>query len=366
MKIKQSPESFIVEEVHERGISSVAYPLGQKIFDRFPKKKEKYLHCDLVKRNYTTERAINAVSRSLGISRKRISYAGKKDKRALTSQRISIRNGEKTILKIKDIQLKNFSYRSKMVKMGDLIGNRFTVTITDVDVKNKIKSINKFLEKSKYGVKNYFGKQRFGIRHNNHIVGKKILQGKYESALKSFLADTGNEKKEVKNARNWLNRNWGDWKGGLRIFPKILGLERGVLEHLDRNSGDFLKAIKKMPKMISLLFIHSYQSHIFNCCLEHDDKSEELPLVGYETEMKGILRDILNDEEMRPSDFRVKDIPYLSSRGTTRKTKFFPIDFRVIGSRNDSIALRFGLESGIYATVLLEELARHIGDFIEI
>lgn len=365
MKIKQSPEEFIVEEINNYGISSIDYPLMQKIFDRIPKKKRKYLHCDLVKRNYTTERAINAVSKSLGISRKRISYAGKKDKKALTSQRISIRDGNKKALKIKDIQLKSFSYEPNMLKMGDLIGNRFTIIIRDIDVKNKINSINKFIEKSRYGVKNYFGEQRFGIRCNNHIIGKRILQGQYEAAIKSFLTDTGDEKVEIKNARKWMDRNWGDWKGGLKIFPKILGLERNTLEYLERSDGDFLKTIKKMPKMISLLFIHAYQSHIFNCCLEHDDESEELPLIGYDTEMKGVLRDVLNEEEIRPSDFRVNDIPHLSSRGSMRKTKFFPIDFRVIGSRNDSIALRFGLESGIYATVLLNELARYIGDFVE-
>jgi len=365
MKIKQSPEEFIVEEINTSGISSISYPLAQKIFDRIPKKKGKYLHCDLVKRNYTTERAINAVSRSLGISRKRISYAGKKDKKALTSQRISIRDGEKKILKIKDIQLKNFSYRPKMVKMGYLIGNRFTIIIRDIDVKGKANSIEKFVKNSKHGVKNYFGAQRFGIRGNNHIVGKRILQGKYESAIKSFLTDSNNERKDIKNSRDWLNRNWGDWKGGLKAFPKILGLERNVLEYLERSDGNFLKAIKKMPKMISLLFVHAYQSHIFNCCLEHDDESEELPLVGYETKMNGILRDVLNEEEMRPSDFRVKDIPRLSSRGSIRKTKFFPIDFRVIRATDSSIALRFGLESGIYATVLLNELARYIGDFVE-
>jgi tRNA pseudouridine13 synthase len=365
MQIKQHPEDFIVEEIHEDGVSSIDYPIRQRINDLLPKKKSGFLHCDLVKRNYTTERAVSSVSRVLNISKKRVSYAGKKDKMALTSQRISIRDIGVKRLKIKDILLKNFRYSDKMVKMGDLRSNKFAITLRDIDTESKLDLINEFISQSKSGVKNYFGSQRFGTRCNNHIIGKRIVRGNFEAAVKLFLTDTGNEKEDIKKSRRWLYDNWGDWKQALERFPKVLGLERSVLEYLSRRDGNFIGSIRKMPKMISLLFIHAYQAHIFNCCLDIDNESRELPLVGYNTRVDGILKDILKDEGIKPSDFKIREIPFLSCRGTYRKTRIFPRDFRVITSTKDSVTLGFMLESGAYATIIIKELARFIGDHVE-
>lgn len=365
MKMKQNPEDFIVEEIHGNGISTINYPLKQRISDSLPKKRKRYLNCDMVKRNYTTQRAILKIAKVMGISKKRISYAGTKDKKALTSQRISIENGELKKIDVKDIKLKNFNYADKKLRMGDLIGNRFTITLRDIGIPNIIQSVNRFIENSKSGISNYFGEQRFGNRGNNHIIGKRIIQGDFECAVKLFLTDTINEKEDIKDARNWLGKNWGDWKGALKRYSKVLGLERTLLEYLEKNKRDFIGALKNMPKRFALIFIHAYQSHIFNACLERDQIARELPLVGYKTKVSGILKDVLEEEKIEPSDFRIKQISWLSCKGSSRKTLFFPEDFRISNIKDDSVTLRFTLSSGSYATVLIRELSRALGDYVE-
>ena len=83
-KIKQEPEDFIVQEITpEKEVTSL------EPSQELPTEKEEYVHFTLVKRDWNEAQIIQRIARSCGISRKRFSYAGTKDKRALTSQRVS-------------------------------------------------------------------------------------------------------------------------------------------------------------------------------------------------------------------------------------------------------------------------------------
>ena len=78
MKIKENPEDFVVKE-----ISNVKLDKGDYSIFRLKKK------------NYTTERAVQTIANALKIDRKRIGYAGNKDKVAVTEQNISIKHANK-------------------------------------------------------------------------------------------------------------------------------------------------------------------------------------------------------------------------------------------------------------------------------
>ena len=96
-RIKEISDDFIVSEIGEDYVTEVKY-LPDKLLPElnwdeiFSKKqdKEDYLHVTLEKNNLATTVAISQMSRFLHTSKKRIGYAGLKDNRALTSQRISI------------------------------------------------------------------------------------------------------------------------------------------------------------------------------------------------------------------------------------------------------------------------------------
>ncbi|MFH1505557.1 MAG: tRNA pseudouridine(13) synthase TruD, partial [archaeon] len=111
-KIKQKPEDFIVDEVSDIELQE----------------RGDYIVFELKKTNYTTERAIQRICESLHIPRKKVGYAGSKDKMAVTSQYISLFkiNKEKIErLKLKDIELTFKGYSDKPISLGDLKGNRF-------------------------------------------------------------------------------------------------------------------------------------------------------------------------------------------------------------------------------------------------
>jgi tRNA pseudouridine13 synthase len=75
-----------------------------------------YTHFTLEKTNWDTIRAISALSRAVGVSRKRFGFAGTKDKKAVTTQVMAVWRVEperlKTI-KIKDLKLWDFKKSSE-------------------------------------------------------------------------------------------------------------------------------------------------------------------------------------------------------------------------------------------------------------
>ena len=97
--IKDSPEDFVVDEV-----TNIK-----------PKKSGDQVYVLLTKTNWTTQRAINAIARALRITKRRIGFAGTKDKRAVTSQVISIFKKTKEDiekLKLADMELKEIGRAS--------------------------------------------------------------------------------------------------------------------------------------------------------------------------------------------------------------------------------------------------------------
>ena len=119
-KIKFKPEDFLVEEIPCREF----------------KEKGRYLILKMAKKNYNTEDAVQQISKKLKIPRKNIGYAGTKDRKAITKQYISIQQASKERiqgLEIKDINLEFIGYSEAPLSLGELEGNKFTITIRNID-----------------------------------------------------------------------------------------------------------------------------------------------------------------------------------------------------------------------------------------
>ena len=258
-KLKLAPEDFIVEEITPGGQILEVCGFKEHVTGYVPENETEiygeYTHFVLKKCNWDTMRAIKEISRRLGISRGRLSFAGTKDKRALTVQRVSVRNvpiENLTKIRIKDIILGGFEYADDRVHLGDLRGNMFTITIrniirdinsdsnsckdlngceqrgcelNDCDLSDRILNdqIDSISDELKTGIPNFFGVQRFGtIRPITHLVGKEILNGNFQEAVMIYLArDFEGEGDEVRNARISLSET-GDIKKALVEFPKHL------------------------------------------------------------------------------------------------------------------------------------------------
>jgi len=359
--IKGEPEDFLVEEITPRGnILEI-----DKVYGDDLEGEGEYTVFTLQKTNWDTLRAVKELSKRCGVSRKRIKFSGTKDRRAITTMRVSAWKVPVEKLKqvnIKDIELRDFSYSDEPVNLGTLKGNRFTLQISGVG-KSADKTVKKLIKELRGKSPNFFGLQRFGSRLNTHLVGKALLKGQFKEAVEHYLCDTGNEPEAATAARDDL-RKTGDYKTALKEFPNYLGFEKSILNHLINTPTDYIGAMRKLPKKLRWMFVHAYQGYLFNLALSEYIKAgkapDELPLVGYESEVDKATAAIMKKEGINKEEFKVSAMPELSSRGETRQCFIEFEDFEILdfNEKAANIRLRFSLPAGSYATVLLRELMK--------
>lgn len=356
-EIKKSPKDFKVEEITpEKKVLKL-----ERDYKFNSKTKGNQLICILKKENWEQNKAVRAISNSLHVSRKRIGYAGTKDKRALTNQRISIYDTNPEDLekvKIKGIEITPLKREEERVTLGDLWGNRFTIKVkTDQE-------INKVPEK----IPNYYGEQRFGkIRPITHLVGKALVKRDPEEAVKIYLVkEFPDESPDAKKARKWLKSNWGEFKEALKKYPKYLHYERVLLDHLANYPKDFINAIRKLPRNLEIMFIHAYQSHLFNEYIdlvkEKELNPEKGPIYGFKTEIKNEYeQEILERHNLKLEEFKNDLMPELSEEGERRKLFIHLSDFEILERKDDFYVVRFSLPKSSYATVVINELFKEGG-----
>jgi len=391
-KIRHRYADFIVEEIHQEHICNVEKDSVHACL-QIPENKEnlEYLHCDLQKTNRDLHDAIRQIARFLHCSSKRIGYAGLKDKRAITCQRISIWKPDVEKLKLfrsNSIVLRNAIWQKNAIELGMLKGNRFTVTIRNIDLsEDMIKSrIENCFEEMKKGIANYFGAQRFGgIRKVSHLVGKEIIKGNYENAVMLYLSSVApEESEEVKKARMLAAKR--EFKDALNAFPKSYRYERIMLHHLLGKKDDFIGALRKLPRKILFLFTHAYQAYLFNELInkrvEHGiglNAVENEPsengialglLPGFDSkfspgEIGRLERELLKAEGIDFSKFRVKELKECSSAGARRCVAMFPQNMALLSISDDEFfkgkkccTITFELEKGCYATIPLREITK--------
>jgi len=169
-KIKCSPEDFVVEEIP-------AYePTGEgtHLFLRFEKK------------GLTTDAAVRAITKALGIEMRDVGIAGMKDKVALTTQWVSIPAPPKQpdleerakALTIDNIRVLDAKRHANKLKTGHLRGNRFDIVVRDVSpdaIAGILAAMDRF---GTAGVPNAFGTQRFGKEGDNAERARAWMTGK--------------------------------------------------------------------------------------------------------------------------------------------------------------------------------------------
>lgn len=153
------------------------------------------------KRGITTEELIKSLSKRLNKPIKNISYAGLKDRQALTTQWISIHCPGEELTDVHLLQDTHWrviesARHLKKLKIGALCGNQFSIVLRHINHSEDLE--NRLYQIQKEGVPNYFGAQRFGHEGRNVIKAEEMLiQNKkikdrflrsiYYSAARSFL-----------------------------------------------------------------------------------------------------------------------------------------------------------------------------------
>lgn len=389
----------------------------------YPQRKDdgRFTIAEVSCRNWETHTLVKEIASRLHVSQRRISFAGTKDKRAWTTQLMSFAHIDPEHvagLSIKNVSLTNI-YRSDVpVGMGDLLGNRFEITIRGIPATVGTDQITAVLTPFEKwgGFPNFYGIQRFGIiRPITHLVGKFIVHGEYEKAAMTYIAHPMKGENEATYALREQLEKTRDYSKAFHSYPDALNFEKAMLNKLIQSPDDFIGALKELPKNLLLMFINAYESLLFNKILSERIKrnipihtavvgdiispvrkniitSERIPvkttnldkvntqilkrkavvtglLVGYNTvfangEMGEIEQRVIESQNIDPRDFIIPEIPFLSSQGSRRALlAFLPgLEWTVqndeLSKGYQALSLCFELQKGCYATALLREIMK--------
>ncbi|KAF4374394.1 hypothetical protein G4B88_026281 [Cannabis sativa] len=162
-------------------------PFDSRGSDDWQENIGKFLRFHLCKENKDSQEALGVIAKMLGVQPRSFGFAGTKDKRAVSTQRRA-----KKLAALNDrligIKVGDFCYVKEGLVLGQLWGNRFTVTLRGVvaDCEETIRAAASAL--GRQGFINYFGLQRFGSGSvPTYLIGSKLLRGEWEAAVNMIL-----------------------------------------------------------------------------------------------------------------------------------------------------------------------------------
>lgn len=237
-----------------------------------------FLEFALWKDGLDTMEAVQILSKRLLIPAKSFSYAGTKDRRSVSTQRIVARNAFPAkiagINKMIGMRMKVSHLRSVMgpLRFGDLSGNRFTIILrnsqfaqneNESDLIAAVESINQ------NGFINYYGLQRFGRgggEVSTDAIGRALLSGNFQNACSMILDPRLDESNKSIAAARAIWKETSDPALALEAFPFRCSAERAILQHLLKpgHFTDYQGAIASINRELRLMYVHAVQSLWWN------------------------------------------------------------------------------------------------------
>lgn len=183
--MRAQPEDFFVDEV-----------LGFE-----PDGEGEHVLLQVEKRNTNTQWLADQLAGFAGIPKRDVSYAGLKDRNAVTRQWFSLRlagapEPDWDNLPVDNVRVLQHARHRRKLRRGALQGNRFHLRVRELQ--GDLAALETRLQHiAQQGVPNYFGEQRFGHQGANLQQAVAMFQGKrvkdrhkrslYLSAARSFL-----------------------------------------------------------------------------------------------------------------------------------------------------------------------------------
>jgi tRNA pseudouridine13 synthase len=317
VRYKQTPEDFEVEEIP-------AY---------VPNGEGEHLFLWVEKRGVSTPEAAKRIARHLGLSERDVSWAGLKDKQAVTRQFLCVPSKvEDTVSLFADAEVRVLSakrHRNKL-KTGHLDGNIFTLRLMDVTDAGALKAA--FEKLCREGVPNFFGDQRFGAAGKNAELGKKLL-------MRGGKGGSKFERKLYLSAYQSL------------LFNRALERRLAAGNFARALQGDVLKKHETGGEFVCV------DPAVDQPRVEAFEVSPTGPLFG--PKMRRAEGEVGAAEDALLTEERVEHSLFEAGGGETQGARRF---FRVRMStpsleiEGDTARLKFGLPAGSYATVVLDEL----------
>lgn len=380
-KIKVNPEDFIVSEVVSLSPSGTGeYSL--------------YL---LKKRNLSTWDALGQIAKKWHLPLKFFSYGGLKDKKALTFQYITIKNGPKRDFIKKDLELTYLGKSLAPLGKNHLLGNNFEIVVREAEIE-ATELYKRSEEVKRYGIPNYFDEQRFSsVKECKSFAVKEIIKGNFESALYLILAlSSPDEFAYSRKLRSCLKKNWRKWKECLPFAN--LNWEKNLLQFLASHNPSqrtFKRALHLLDQEYLFFLGNVYQSYLWNEILKeliiyYRLREISIPflfgeLYFYQKLSQELLELFKNLKIPFPSPrMQIEDTPELPLytlylkvfkkegfedfkglrsfikglvfKSYSRPALTFPVDLTCEKVADKTYKIKFFLEKGSYATLIIKRL----------
>ncbi|ELZ27119.1 tRNA pseudouridine synthase D [Halogeometricum pallidum JCM 14848] len=289
-RLRVDPEDFRVREVEAMDPVDVDADPGD-----YP-----HLLLRATLREWDTNDFARRLSDAMGISRERVSWAGTKDKYAVTTQLFSVRDVDpERIPDVRDADVAVLGRIGRDLGFGDLAGNDFEVRVRDADAPENAAAVTAELaaflagengsegddaggdggeptdgQTAAVAVPNYFGHQRFGSRRPvTHVVGLHVAREEWREAVLAYVGNPAEAEPEgTREARQFVDREADsdrpDWGACLDAMPHRLRYERSMLHRLaedgDETDEEWRHALEAVPRNLQRLFVNAAQSYAFN------------------------------------------------------------------------------------------------------
>ena len=381
--IKHGSEGFRVSELVDESLDiSLSYD-----------ENHRYPLYVLEKQDIDSNHALFEIERELHM---RFRVMGIKDAKAVTSQYAGmerVMRNPPTQLMSRHTRLTLKGFTKQPLEKRFLAGNKFEIRIYNARSSDLSSFVPQVIK-----VGNFYGLQRFGSeRLVTHLVGREIVKRNFTQAVGLLLSYTTEFDSQM--SREIRNRcsDPKNYRQVLKILPRGMDIERQVLSSLVAGKNA-IAALRAVPIMIRRLFVQAYQAYIFNRCLSRaimggedllqpragdlcfemegrvtfgriikfnpDSKTKLVPAIrmaGYSFQpgkgrFENITRAILQEEEVDPKEFYIKEMQELSHQGGFRQAPLWCTDFWY--ERDPLLMVSFKLPKGSYATTLLREIIK--------
>ena len=322
--LRSTPELFRVEEVP--AYDPIGY--GDHIF------------LNVTKSLKTTRDTQIELAELFDLHREDVGHAGLKDKYAVTTQTFSLlipniepKTVAETVESNLGISVNWFSRHPKKLRSGHLKGNKFWITITDIEsTRTALETAELIRERiNAVGLPNFYGVQRIGVKGDNVKQGYDIIKGFY------------------KEYNRWLRRylvsSYLSYICNIYITERI---KRGSFTQLLK--GDLAKKHDTGGVFtVEDLSLEQPRS-------ESKEISFTAPIFGFKMRETKSEAKKFEDEIFALSGLTIEDLRRCGASGTRRMGRLFPE--MQLQEEPEGLTIVFTLPAGGYATVLLREFMK--------
>ncbi|CAL8242215.1 unnamed protein product [Merluccius merluccius] len=251
-----------------------------------------YTAFTLCKENLETLEAISYMAATLGAVPSDFSYAGIKDKRAITYQAMVVKNVSVKRLTEKAAELERKGLRvtwvrpaTEPLRLGRLAGNHFDLVVRHLkahavdgggerDASSRVAAaVERAVENVKArGFVNYYGPQRFGTGQSvqSDCVGLALLKEDMVGAVRLFFTPEDGDEPHNQAKRYFLQTE--NAKEALALMPVSKARERLMLRALHRygpGADGCTRAWLSLPHGMRVFYPHAYCSRVWNEAVAH-------------------------------------------------------------------------------------------------